>query len=104
MWSALIAVTTTIVALTTTMMTGIVSSDVGAVAAIAMQDQLKIFSVGIIIQCWISGFFIGKISEGNFGAGFKISAMLAATAYISLVLSQFLLQGTFTMIKPGGLT
>jgi hypothetical protein len=30
--------------------------------------------------------------------------MLAATAYLSLVLSQFLLQGTFTMVKPGGLT
>ncbi len=104
MWSALIAVTTTIVALTTTMMTGIVSTDISAVATIAMQGQLKIFSVGIIIQCWISGFFIGKISEGNFGAGFKIAAALAVTAYLSLVLSQFLLQGTFTMIKPGGLT
>jgi flagellar protein FlaJ len=104
MWSALIAVTTTIVALTTTMMTGIVSEEAGSVAMMAMQGQLKIFSVGIIIQCWISGFFIGKISEGNFGAGFKISAMLAATAYLSLVLSQVLLAGTFTMVKPGGLT
>jgi flagellar protein FlaJ len=104
MWSALIAVTTTIVALTTTMMTGIVSSDLSSVAMIAMQDQLKIFSVGIIIQCWISGFFIGKISEGNFGAGFKIAAMLAATAYLSLVLSQVLLQDTFSMVNPGGLS
>ena len=104
MWSALIAVTTTIVALTTTMMTGIVSSDLSSVAMIAMQDQLKVFSVGIIIQCWISGFFIGKISEGNFGAGFKIAAMLAATAYFSLVLSQVLLQDTFSMVSPGGLS
>ena len=63
----------------------------------AMQGQLKVFSVGIIIQCWISGFFIGKISEGNFGAGFKHSALLAATAYLSLVLSQFLLSGVFSM-------
>ncbi len=102
MWSALIAVTTTIVALTTTMMTAVVSTELTSVASIAMQGQLKVFSVGIIIQCWISGFFIGKISEGNFGAGFKISAMLAATAYLSLVLSQFLLAGAFTMVKPGG--
>jgi len=102
MWSALIAVTTTIVALTTSMMTGVVSSDLSSVAQIAMQGQLNVFSVGIIIQCWISGFFIGKISEGNFGAGFKHSALLAATAYISLVLSQFLLSGVFSMnsIKP----
>ena len=102
MWSALIAVTTTIVALTTTMMTGVVSSDLAAAATMAMQDQLKVFSVGIIIQCWISGFFIGKISEGNFGAGFKHSALLAATAYISLVVSQILLSGIFTIggLKP----
>ena len=103
MWSSLIAVTTTIVALTTTMMTGVVSSDINAVAMIAMQGQLKVFSVGIIIQCWLSGFFIGKISEGNFGAGFRYAAMLATTAYLSLVLSQWLLQGTFTIINPGGL-
>ena len=102
MWSALIAVTTTIVALTTTMMTGVVSSDLAAAATMAMQSQLQVFSVGIIIQCWISGFFIGKISEGNFGAGFKHSALLAATAYLSLVISQILLSGIFTVggLKP----
>jgi flagellar protein FlaJ len=100
MWSALIAVTTTIVALTTTMMTGVVNTDLSSVAMIAMQDQMRVFSVGIIIQCWISGFFIGKISEGNFGAGFKHSAMLAATAYLSLVLSQILLAGAFTITAP----
>jgi archaeal flagellar protein FlaJ len=102
MWSALIAVTTTIVALTTTMMTGVVSSDLAAAATMAMQSQLQVFSVGIIIQCWISGFFIGKISEGNFGAGFKHSALLAATAYISLVVSQVLLSGIFSVggLKP----
>jgi pilus assembly protein TadC len=103
MWSALIAVTTTIVALTTTMMTGMISTDLSSVATIAMKDQLNVFSVGIIIQCWISGFFIGKISEGNFGAGFKLAAMLAATAYASLILSQALLSGTFTAMKLGGI-
>jgi hypothetical protein len=60
-----------------------------------MQDQMRMFSVGIILQCWISGFFIGKISEGNFGAGFQYSAMLAATAYLSLILSQQVLAGLF---------
>jgi archaeal flagellar protein FlaJ len=102
MWSALIAVTTTIVALTTTMMTGVVSADLAAAATMAMNSQLNVFSVGIIVQCWISGFFIGKISEGNFGAGFKHSALLAATAYLSLVISQVLLQGIFTIggLKP----
>jgi hypothetical protein len=60
MWSALIAVTTTIVALTTTMMTGMMGTDVAANTKIAMSDELNMFSVGIIIQCWLSGFFIGK--------------------------------------------
>jgi archaeal flagellar protein FlaJ len=96
-WSALIAVTTTIVALTTGMMTSVVSSNLASAGSIAMDDQLKIFSVGIIIQCWVSGFFIGKISEGNFGAGFKHSALLAATAYGSLVVSQYLLSGVFNI-------
>jgi archaellum biogenesis protein FlaJ (TadC family) len=96
-WSALIAVTTTIVALTTSMMTGIMSTGLSPVAFMAMQDQIRMFSVGVLIQCWISGFFIGKISEGNFGAGFQYSAMLAATAYLSLVLSQQLLSGAFAL-------
>ncbi len=94
-WSVLIAVTTTIVAITTGMMSSMMSQNFSSVATLAMQDQLKIFSVGIILQCWISGFFIGKISEGNFGAGFKHAALLAATAYGSLVISQVLLSGVF---------
>jgi len=51
------------------------------------------FSIGIIFQCWMSGFFIGKISEGTFAAGFKYSAMLAVTGYVSLLLSQGYLAG-----------
>jgi len=94
-WSILIAVTTTIVALTTYLMSTIVSSSLSPITAMAMQDQMKVFSIGIILQCWISGFFIGKISEGNLAAGFKHSAMLALTAYVSLVLSQIFLAGAF---------
>jgi flagellar protein FlaJ len=99
-WSILIAVTTTIVALTTYMMTTVVSTSLSTVAFVAMQDQIRMFSVGIILQCWISGFFIGKISEGNFGAGFQYSALLAATAYLSLILSQQLLSGMFGISPP----
>jgi flagellar protein FlaJ len=104
MWSGLIAVTTTIVALTTnlttSMMTNVNSSNLGAIAPSGMSGQLNMFSVGIIIQCWISGFFIGKISEGNLGAGFKHAAMLAATAYVSLVISQVVLAGLFGKLTP----
>jgi flagellar protein FlaJ len=100
-WSGLIAITTTIVSLTTYMMTKVVTTSLSSVAFMAMQDQMRMFSVGIILQCWISGFFIGKISEGNFGAGFQYSAMLAATAYVSLVLSQQFLSGMFGITMAG---
>jgi archaeal flagellar protein FlaJ len=100
-WSILIAVTTTIVAITTTMMSSITSSALSSVASMAMNEQMRMFSVGIILQCWISGFFIGKISEGNFGAGFQHSALLAGTAYVSLVASQALLSGLFHITPIG---
>jgi flagellar protein FlaJ len=96
-WSILIAMTTSIVALTTYLTMSIASTNLSSGLLVAMQSQMKLFSVGIILQCWISGFFIGKISEGNFAAGFKYSAMLAATAYISLVLSQWFLAGAFVI-------
>jgi pilus assembly protein TadC len=94
-WSILIAVTTTIVSLTTFMMTKVASDSISSVAYLGMQDQMRMFSVGIIFQCWISGFFIGKISEGNFGAGFQYSGLLSATAYLSLIASQALLSSLF---------
>jgi len=99
-WSVLIAATTTIVAMTTYLMTTIMNSSLTVVTAVAITNQMKMFSVGIILQCWLSGFFIGKISEGNFAAGFKYSAMLAATAYISLILSQILLATAFGIKIP----
>lgn len=103
-WSVLIAATTTIVALTTSLMTTVVSTSLSSVAYIAIAGQMDTFSTGIVLQCWISGFFIGKISEGNFGAGFKYSAMLAATAYVSLILSRQLLSGALGIgpIVPTG--
>jgi flagellar protein FlaJ len=95
MWSVLIAVTTIIVSMTTQMMTSMSNASIASSALLVMNNQLKMFSVGIILQCWISGFFIGKISEGNLGAGFRYSAILAATAYVSLVVSQVLLSTVF---------
>jgi len=100
-WSILIAVTTTIVAITTGMMSSMTSASLASVATMAMNEQLRVFSVGIILQCWVSGFFIGKISEGNFGAGFQHAALLAATAYVSLVVSQMLLAGLFQVTPIG---
>jgi hypothetical protein len=53
-----------------------------------MQGQMALFSSAIIFHSWVSGFFIGKITQGNFAAGFKYSLLLAVTAFVSLLLSQ----------------
>jgi len=96
-WSVLIALTTTVVAMTIYILAQISLPGMAHASFTAMQLQIMLFSVGIILQCWMSGFFIGKISEGTFAAGFKYSAMLVATAYLSLVLSQNVLAGLFTL-------
>jgi pilus assembly protein TadC len=92
-WSVLIALTTSIVAITIFILTQITVPSASPIMLSSMQQQLTMFSIGIIFQCWMSGFFIGKISEGTFAAGFKYSAMLAVTAYVSLLLSQGYLAG-----------
>ncbi len=87
-WSVLMALTTTVVAITIYVLTQLTIPNLSPEMLQALVDQINVFSTGIIFQCWISGFFIGKISEGNFAAGFKYSALLAVTAYISWLLSQ----------------
>ena len=99
-WSILIALTTTIVAITIYVLTQLTLPGRSPAMLASLQQQISIFSIGIIVQCWISGFFIGKISEGNFAAGFKYSAMLAVTAYISLVLAQNFLWGAYGTPAP----
>ena len=96
-WSVLIALTTTIVALTIYVLAQISLPGMAKASFDAMQLQITLFSIGIILQTWMSGFFIGKINEGTFAAGFKYSAMLAATAYISLIMSKDLLAGLYTL-------
>ena len=95
-WSVLIALTTTIVAMTIYVLAQISISGLPKAPIDVLQQQVSLFSIGIILQTWLSGFFIGKVSEGTFAAGFKFSAMLAATSYISLIVSQALLGGLFS--------
>jgi flagellar protein FlaJ len=97
-WSVLIALTTTIVAMTIYIISNIQMPGMSGATPIGnVQGQLLILSVGIILQCWLSGFFIGKISEGSLAAGFKYSAVLAVTAYVSLLVSQSLMIGMYKL-------
>jgi pilus assembly protein TadC len=98
-WSVLIALTTSIVAITIYVLTQISVPGSSPAMFGSMQHQILVFSIGIIFQCWMSGFFIGKISEGTFAAGFKYSAMLAVTAYVSLFLSQNYLTGMLGVVS-----
>jgi len=102
-WSVLIALTTTIVALTIYVLAQISLPGMAKVSFDVMEQQITLFSIGIILQTWMSGFFIGKINEGTFAAGFKYSAMLAATAYVSLIMSKHFLAGLYTLAStvPG---
>ncbi len=96
-WSVLIALTTTIVALTIYVLGQISLPGTEPASFAGMEQQIMLFSVGIILQTWMSGLFVGKINEGTFAAGFKYSAMLATTSYVSLLLSRHLLAGLFTL-------
>lgn len=49
----------------------------------------------MVFHSWLSGFFIGKVSEGNFASGFKYAALLALTAFLTLILSDGLVTGLF---------
>jgi flagellar protein FlaJ len=99
-WSVLIALTTTIVTMTMYILTQFSTPELFATMSVELTEQIGVFSLGIIFQCWISGFFIGKISEGNFAAGLKYSALLAVTAYVSLILSQNFMVGIFGVAFP----
>ncbi|MDH5481258.1 MAG: type II secretion system F family protein [Candidatus Bathyarchaeota archaeon] len=98
-WSILIALTTTMVAMTIYALTQISLPGSAAMPFSVMQIQINLFSTGIILQCWLSGFFVGKVNEGTFAAGFKYSAMLVITAYVSLMLSQNFLGGMYGAVS-----
>jgi flagellar protein FlaJ len=98
-WSVLIALTTTMVTTTVYALTQISLPGTKALPFEVMQGQVNLFSVGIILQCWLSGFFVGKVNDGTLAAGFKYSAMLVLTAHISLVLSQTFMGGMYGLVS-----
>ncbi|UCH57337.1 MAG: type II secretion system F family protein [Candidatus Bathyarchaeota archaeon] len=71
----------------------------GAITAPSMNLDLSIggsiIEAGIVFHSWLSGFFIGKVSEGNFASGFKYAAFLALTSFLTLIFSKGLVSGLF---------
>lgn len=97
-WSALLALTTTMVAMSVYTLTQLSFPGSETLPLRVIQEHLSLFSTGTLFQCWLSGFFIGKVSDGTFAAGFKYSIMLVLTAYVSLMISQMILSGLFGLV------
>lgn len=96
-WSILLAFTMTTLTMIMNALNQMAIVGVTQIAT-AMQPALGFFSAGVVFQCWLSGFFMGKVSDGSFAAGFRYSAMLAVAAYTSLLLSQNLLGDMLNLI------
>jgi len=84
-WSILMALTTISMI---SILSGISFPGMAETPFLTIKSQVDIFSVGIIFQGWLSGFFMGKISEGSFAAGFKYSVLLAVTSLLAILFSQ----------------
>jgi flagellar protein FlaJ len=89
-WTILMAFTVTFTIQT---LAQIPALTLGTVAtASVIQDfsisDMGVIEAGMVFHSWLSGFFIGKVSDGNFASGFKYSALLALTAYATLIFSK----------------
>ncbi len=88
-WTILMVFT---VVFTTHTLASIPAAAIGATGGMdlmqGVSENAALIEAGIMFHSWLSGFFIGKVSEGNFASGFKYSALLVITAYVTLVLSK----------------
>jgi hypothetical protein len=91
-WTILMAFTITF---TMDTLSNIPALAVGSIAAPQMNVDMSggIIRAGIVFHSWLSGFFIGKVSNGNFASGFKYAALLALTSYLTLILSARIVTG-----------
>ena len=84
-WSVLMALTFTF---TFFVITQIPTAYVSEASFMTLERQMDILSSAMIFHCWLSGFFIGKVTKGTFAAGFEYSVFLAVVSLASLLLSQ----------------
>ncbi|MGI0010435.1 MAG: secretion system protein, partial [Nitrosopumilaceae archaeon] len=53
------------------------------------QSTLDLFSVAIVIQAWLAGLFLGKITTGSFSGGFMHSILLILISLIGVAMIQY---------------
>jgi len=91
-WTALMALT---FSFTFYVVTQLPTGFPGGSGGSLVKGQMALFSSAIIFHSWVSGFFIGKVTQGNFAAGFKYSLLLAVTALIAILVSQNIIDMVF---------
>jgi flagellar protein FlaJ len=64
------------------------STSITGHSSVALSSEMGILSSALVLQCWLSGFFVGKVVHGTFSAGFLYSILLAATSLGALIASQ----------------
>jgi len=84
-WSVLMTLTFTF---TFFVITQIPTAYISETSFTMLEQQMNILSSAIIFHCWLSGFFIGKVTKGTFAAGFEYSVLLAVVSLTSLLLSR----------------
>lgn len=53
------------------------------------QSTLELFSIAIVIQAWLAGLFLGKITTGSFSGGFMYSIFLITISLIGVAMIQY---------------
>ena len=95
-WTILMAFTVTF---TLETLSQIPSLAMGSIVTPTIETDINsgggIIQAGMVFHSWLSGFFIGKVSDGNFASGFKYAALLALAAFLTLFLSSGLVVGFF---------
>ncbi len=65
-------------------------------------NDMRVFSYAVILQSWLAGLFIGKITTGSYSGGFLYAAILTLIAMLAAII---ILAGMFdvgSMLGGGG--
>jgi len=63
---------------------------------------MRVFSYAVILQSWLAGLFIGKVTTGSFSGGFLYSAVLTVIAMGGALMTVLGMFDVGTMLGGGG--
>jgi len=59
-----------------------------AVLELAANSRFELLGIAILVQAWIAGLFLGKLTTGSYSGGFMYSVFLVATSVMAIALIQ----------------